>query len=63
MKIWPFDPFAAASNGTYISYADIDKGLEPIQKIRDAVGLDIEVMMEGHGYWKLPAAVRIAEAL
>ena len=63
MKIWPFDPFASQSNGTYISYADIEKGLEPIQKIRDAVGLDMEVMMEGHGYWKLPAAVRIAEAL
>ncbi|MEE3233610.1 MAG: mandelate racemase/muconate lactonizing enzyme family protein [Candidatus Latescibacterota bacterium] len=63
MKIWPFDPFASQSNGTYISYADIEKGLEPIQKIRDAVGMDMEVMMEGHGYWKLPAAVRIAEAL
>ncbi len=63
MKIWPFDAFAQSSNGTYISFADIEKGLEPIRKIRDAVGLDIEVMMEGHGLWKLPAAVRIAEAL
>ena len=63
MKIWPFDPFAPASNGTYISYADIEAGLEPVRKIRDAVGLDMEIMIEGHGYWKLPAAVRIAEAL
>ena len=63
MKIWPFDAFASSSNGTYISYNDVEKGLEPIKKIRDAVGLDMEVMMEGHGLWKLPAAVRIAEAL
>lgn len=63
MKIWPFDPFATQSNGNYISYADIEKGLGPIRKIRDAVGMDMEVMMEGHGYWKLPAAVRIAQAL
>ncbi|SVE49141.1 uncharacterized protein METZ01_LOCUS501995, partial [marine metagenome] len=32
-------------------------------KIRDAVGLDMEIMMEGHGYWKVPPAIRIAEAL
>lgn len=63
MKIWPFDPFAPASNGTYISYPDIEKGLEPVKKIRDAVGLDIEIMMEGHAYWSLPAAARIARAL
>ncbi len=63
MKIWPFDPYAPSSNGTYISYADIDKGIEPVKKIRDAVGLDMEIMMEGHGYWALPAAIRIAHAL
>lgn len=63
MKIWPFDAYAAVSNGTYISFADIDKGLEPVRKIRDAVGLDMEILIEGHAYWKLPAAVRIAHAL
>ncbi|MEE3337390.1 MAG: mandelate racemase/muconate lactonizing enzyme family protein [Candidatus Latescibacterota bacterium] len=63
MKIWPFDPYAAASHGNYISFADVDRGLEPVRKIRDAVGLDMEIMMEGHGYWKVPPAIRIAEAL
>lgn len=63
MKIWPFDAYAPKSNGTYISFADLDKGLEPVKKIRDAVGMEIDIMMEGHGYWSLPAATRIAEAL
>ena len=63
MKIWPLRSFASQSNGTYISFSDVEKGLEPIKKIRDAVGMDMEVMMEGHAYWKLPAAIRIAEAL
>ena len=63
MKIWPFAPSAAASHGNYISFADVDRGLEPVRKIRDAVGLDMEIMMEGHGYWKVPPAIRIAEAL
>lgn len=34
-----------------------------MRKIRDAVGLDMEIMIEGHGYWKVPAAIRIARAL
>jgi galactonate dehydratase len=63
MKIWPFDAYAPDSNGTHISYPDLEKGLEPVRRIRDAVGRDMEIMIEGHGYWKLPAAVRIAEGL
>lgn len=63
MKIWPFDPFAAASNGTSISLPDIERGLEPVKKIRDTVGDEMEIMIEGHGYWSLPAAARIARAL
>jgi L-alanine-DL-glutamate epimerase-like enolase superfamily enzyme len=63
MKIWPFDSYATKTNGTHISFADLDRGLEPVKKIRDAVGLDMEIMVEGHGLWKLPAATRIAAAL
>ena len=63
MKIWPFDIAAEASNGTRISLADLDKALEPFQKIRDAVGRDMEIMVELHGLWTLPPVLRIAEAL
>jgi L-alanine-DL-glutamate epimerase-like enolase superfamily enzyme len=63
MKIWPFDVAAEASNGTRISGLDLDKALEPFRKIRDAVGNRIEIMVELHGLWTLPPALRIAEAL
>ncbi len=63
MKIWPFDPFAPANNGQTISQADIDAGLRPWQAIRDAVGMEMEVILEGHGYWALQPARLIAEAL
>ena len=63
MKIWPFDTYAPKTGGTYISFADLEKGLEPVKKIRDAVGMDMEIMLEAHGLWKLPAAVRLAQAL
>ena len=63
MKIWPFDPYAEASNGTYISPADLQKGLEPFRKIRDAVGRDMDIMVEFHSLWNLPTAMQIARAL
>jgi len=63
MKIWPFDPYAPATAGTTISLGDIEKGLGPVRLIREAVGSDMEIMIEGHGYWTLPAVARIARAL
>ncbi|MDE1991890.1 MAG: mandelate racemase/muconate lactonizing enzyme family protein [Rhizobiaceae bacterium] len=63
MKIWPFDIAAEASHGTRISLKDLDTALKPFAQIRDAVGLDMEIMVELHGLWTLPPALRIAEAL
>ncbi len=63
MKIWPFDVFAEASGGLFISAADLALGLEPFEKIRRAVGDRIEIMCEFHSMWNLPTAKRIAHAL
>jgi len=63
MKIWPFDPYAEASNGTYISPSDLRKGLEPFRKIREAVGSDMDIMVEFHSLWNLPTAMQIARSL
>jgi galactonate dehydratase len=63
MKIWPFDPFAEASGGNDISVRDLDVALEPFRKIRAAVGLEMDIMVEFHGLWNLPSARRIARAL
>ena len=63
MKIWPFDPYAEASLGHDISTADLDRALEPFRKIRGAVGTAIDVMVELHALWDVPAACRIASAL
>jgi L-alanine-DL-glutamate epimerase-like enolase superfamily enzyme len=63
MKIWPFDPHAEASGGHYISNGDLDKALEPFRKIRDAVGTEMDVMVEFHALWDLPTAKKIASAL
>jgi L-alanine-DL-glutamate epimerase-like enolase superfamily enzyme len=66
MKIWPFDVFAAASGGSgghMITLAEVEKGLEPFQKIRDKVGNRIEVMCELHSLFTWHSAKRICQAL
>lgn len=63
MKIWPFDPAAEASDGQYISNADLDAALEPFRKIRKAVGDRMDIMVEFHSLWRLPMARKIARAL
>ncbi len=63
MKIWPFDPFAAKTQGNMISLQDLDQGLEPFRKIRNAVGNGMEIMCELHSLWNVPAALRICRAL
>ncbi|WAH36735.1 mandelate racemase/muconate lactonizing enzyme family protein [Alicyclobacillus dauci] len=63
MKIWPFDPYAEASAGRYISPADLRRGLEPFEKIRKAVGDKIHIMVEMHSRWDLRAAKEIAKEL
>ena len=63
MKIWPFDTYAEASDGWHISAPDLDKALEPFRRIRRAVGNKMDIMVEFHSLWRLPAAQRIARAL
>lgn len=63
MKIWPFDVAAERSGGLHISSADLRAALEPFEKIRRAVGDRMDVMVEFHSMWQLPAAQRIARAL
>jgi len=63
MKIWPLDFAAEATGGTDISVADLKRGLEPFEKIRKRVGDKIDIHVELHSLWQLPAAIKIARAL
>jgi len=63
MKVWPFDRYVHRSGGLYISPADVEKGMKPLREIRERVGNRIEIMIEGHAFFQLPAALRLAETL
>src|SRR5439155_16510372 len=49
--------------GQRIAPAELAKGAAPFAAIRDALGDRIEVALEGHSCWSLPAAIAIAREL
>jgi galactonate dehydratase len=63
MKIWPFDPHRLGTEGGHITQAQLEVALRPFREVRDAVGMQMDLLAELHGGWYLQAAVRIAEAL
>ena len=63
MKIWPFDHAAEKTRGLDITSAEMIAALEPIEKIRKAVGDRMDIMVEFHSLWQLLPALKIAKAL
>ena len=63
MKVWPFDQYAAATGGQDIRPDELRAGVRVIEQIRAAVGDAMDIHLELHAVWHLPAAVRIAQAV
>jgi L-alanine-DL-glutamate epimerase-like enolase superfamily enzyme len=63
MKLWPFDRAAHRSGGLHISWEDVAEAMRPLREIRERVGMQMDIAIEGHAFFQLPAALRIAEAL
>jgi galactonate dehydratase len=63
MKLWSFDRVFQRAGGHHVSWDDMDEGIRPFEAIRERVGLKIELMLDGHGFFSLPAALRIAQAM
>jgi L-alanine-DL-glutamate epimerase-like enolase superfamily enzyme len=60
MKIWPFDEAAFETKGQRISTERLKEALGRIERIRDAVGDKIDIMLEYHSLWQLAPALKIA---
>lgn len=63
MKLWSFDAVYRRSGGHQLSAADVREGVAPFETIRERVGDRIDVMLDGHGFFSLAAALRIADAM
>ena len=63
LKVWPFDGAAIQYGPSRIPHAEIEKAVQPLRDIRDKVGMDLDIFVDGHAHFQLPAALRIADAL
>ncbi len=63
MKIWPFDYAAEANGRMSITTAQIEEAVRPFRLIREAVGRQMDLMVELHSMWDIESAKRIFRAL
>jgi L-alanine-DL-glutamate epimerase-like enolase superfamily enzyme len=63
MKFWTFDQAYHQYGGSYLPLSVIKACVKPIEEARKRVGDKIEILLDGHGFFQLPAALRIAEAV
>jgi L-alanine-DL-glutamate epimerase-like enolase superfamily enzyme len=61
MKVLPLDATLAYGAGELVSDAFLRRGLEPLRRIREAVGDRIEIALECRGRWNVPSARKVAE--
>lgn len=62
MKVGVF-PQAHQGDGYYATNEELDLLIQPIRKIHDAVGDQMQIAVDGHGFWSLPNAIRVARLL
>ena len=56
-----WDPFEAAD--LTLQPRDLRRMLEPVAAVREAVGDDVELFIEGHGRFDVPTAIRVAREI
>ncbi len=61
IKAMKWDPFG--SSYMDISNKDLDKALRCVSAVREAVGNEIDLLIEGHGRFNVPTAIKIAKEL
>jgi galactonate dehydratase len=67
IKLYPYDrgPVNALARhgGTFITQAELKRSLDPIQRIRKAVGDEMEIALDLSSRWNLPCSMQIAHSL
>ncbi len=63
MKFWTFDRAYHQYGGNYLPLSIIKECVKPMEEARKRVGDRIEILLDGHGFFQLPAALRIADAM
>jgi galactonate dehydratase len=56
-----FDPFATA--GPDIELRQLSEAIDSVAAVRQAIGPEVELMIEGHGRFNVPTAIRVGQTL
>ncbi len=63
MKFWTFDRAYHEHGPHFLPWSAVKDCLRPMEEVRARVGDRMEILLDGHGFFQLPAALRIAEAM
>ncbi|HYF36723.1 MAG TPA: mandelate racemase/muconate lactonizing enzyme family protein [Prosthecobacter sp.] len=63
MKFWTFDCAYHEHGGAFLPWSVVKQCVRPMEEVRERVGDKIEILLDGHGFFQLPAALRIAEVM
>jgi galactonate dehydratase len=63
IKAAPFDGFPAPGSPPAVIEAAVDAGIASVAAMREAVGPDVEIMVDCHSFFDVPLAERVARRL
>ena len=63
MKFWTFDRAYHEHGPHFLPWSAVKDCIRPMEQVRERVGDRMEILLDGHGFFQLPAALRIAEAM
>lgn len=63
LKVWPFDAAAEETGGRDLTRSGLRAGMAVMEKLREAAGEDVDLLVELHGLWSLKAATTLLRAL
>lgn len=63
VKAAPFDGFPAPGSPASTIEAAVENGIAAVAAMRDAIGTDVDLMVDCHSFFDVPLAVRVAERL
>ncbi len=63
VKVWAFDELAHRHGGMRLPLDELKKAVRPLEILRETAGDALDIMVDGHGFFMLPAARQIAEVL
>jgi L-alanine-DL-glutamate epimerase-like enolase superfamily enzyme len=63
MKFWPLDGAALAGEGVRVTAEALRAAVRPLAEIRAAVGDRMDILVDLHGLWRMPAVREVLRAL